>query len=457
MEMPHDLSYYYRQREGASTLPRTFQSTELLTPLQSPQRITVSPERYQQYLQNSPAQPKLPWGREREYGGMGPLSLPANHRPKAEPPPFVAKGHLHYGYGGDPWSRQIPVEQYYDLTQLRRSSVRLNDDLLPKPPSAVVNMKQIQLAFPAEHPYSSHISRFAMFPDFRPPDNPNSTQPPPVHTPTKGYPTTILKKARGDPYRHEVTCIPIGYPTSALNWPGEHQYYHKEKHLLEGSNAHLLQGEHPLGVQKQKGDYSLTGFPQNAIQSSDNTLAHQSSQGKEKKRKDGEQGPYCEDNASRWDHLQIQGQPPLPGQYLDQMRDSKGQKAPDFRKITDTELTDALYKRQLTARPRSPTLLEAKSSQESNISKPEKVHHPWNAEKGQGVPTVPLPMEVSAGTAQAPRPRTTPLPRRALYSKSEAHRRLHQAFPDKTKNLNENIHSGRRHTFFGFNSYYFHN
>lgn len=48
---------------------------------------------------------RLPWGREREYGGIGAVSLPSDHRPKTEPPPLEAKGHKHFGYGGDPWPR----------------------------------------------------------------------------------------------------------------------------------------------------------------------------------------------------------------------------------------------------------------------------------------------------------------------------------------------------------------
>ncbi|KAJ1100363.1 hypothetical protein NDU88_005449 [Pleurodeles waltl] len=229
------MPYYYREREGADTLSRTLQSTELLTPLDLPPRPTVSPERYGEYLQNTPANPRLPWGREREYGGIGTVSLPDDHRPKREPPPAVAKGHKHYGYGGDPCLGGTPVEAYYDLTQLKRSAVRPSDDLLPKPPDASMTVNQIYQKFPAEHPYQSHISKYAMFPSYRSPDDPDTgvraSSAPPLHphTPASSYDAVVLRKTSGNPCRHEVIKIPFDSLRKSLHWPGQHGYFHIPK------------------------------------------------------------------------------------------------------------------------------------------------------------------------------------------------------------------------------------
>nr|XP_014339457.1 PREDICTED: uncharacterized protein LOC106701943 [Latimeria chalumnae] len=54
-------------------------------------------------------------------------------------------------------------------------------------------------------------------------------------------------------------------------------------------------------------------------------------------------------------------------------------------------------------------------------------------------------------------PQTTLSELQDSFSKSEAHKQFHEITREETKDLRDNIHSGRRHTFFGFNSYYFHN
>ncbi|XP_066440683.1 sperm-associated microtubule inner protein 4 isoform X2 [Eleutherodactylus coqui] len=230
MAVQYDLSYYYRQNEGAQELSPTLQSSELWTPQQVPQRPTTSPERYHEYLSSTPVILRLPWGREREYGGVGAVSLPADHRPKTEPPPQEAKGHKHYGYGGDPWPRGLPIEQFYHLTKLKKSAVRASDDLYPKPPDASISDKQICEDFPAEHPYYSHISKYAVFPNFTPSEEP-SRCPTPLHpqTPASGYPTVVLRKTKGNPYRHEIVTITSDAPKLPLTWPGQRGYYHLPK------------------------------------------------------------------------------------------------------------------------------------------------------------------------------------------------------------------------------------
>ncbi|XP_063778079.1 sperm-associated microtubule inner protein 4 [Pseudophryne corroboree] len=239
MEVQYNLSHYYRQNEGAQFLSPTLQSSELLTPLQPLQRPTVSPERYHEYLVSTPVLSRVPWGREREYGGIGAVSLPPDHRPKSEPPPLEAKGHRHYGYGGDPWPCVVPMQQNYNITKLKKSAVRISDDLYPKPPAASISDKQIYADFPAEHPYHSHISKFAVFPSFRPTEEPvRSATPLHPHAPSCAYPAIILKKTKGHPYRHEIISLPSDSQKVPMTWPGQQGYNHVPKFNHENNQIY---------------------------------------------------------------------------------------------------------------------------------------------------------------------------------------------------------------------------
>uniref|UniRef100_A0A4X2LLB7 Uncharacterized protein n=1 Tax=Vombatus ursinus TaxID=29139 RepID=A0A4X2LLB7_VOMUR len=224
MEVCHDLPYYYGQLEGSDILSKTMASNEIHTPLQVPARITASEDRYQDFRQSNPV-PKVPWGTEREYGAMVPISVPEEHRPKPEPPRFFGKGHKHYGFGGDPWPRGIPIQQFYHLTQNKKSNLYDNDSL------------PLCVGFPVGHPYQTHISRCAMFPTFTSPKDINTSlvasvqQPFPATMPAGPYETTVLKKTKGNPYRHENLDFPSDSRKKALHWPGQHVYYDLPKHI----------------------------------------------------------------------------------------------------------------------------------------------------------------------------------------------------------------------------------
>ncbi|XP_076977528.1 sperm-associated microtubule inner protein 4 [Tamandua tetradactyla] len=227
MEIIHGRPYCCRELEGADILSNTFCSNELHTPLQTTVRPTASDDRYQE-LRESFQQYRLPWGAEREYGGMMPISLPKEHRPKCEPPRVMGKGHQHYGFGGEIWPRKLPIEQFYYLTQNKKSDIYGNDSLIPKPPNSTV--QEICYPYPVEHPYHTHISRGAMFPTFTSPKDlytgikARSQQPFPPTVPTKAYDTVILK-TRGNPYRYELVDFPSDSKKKALNWPGQGVYY----------------------------------------------------------------------------------------------------------------------------------------------------------------------------------------------------------------------------------------
>uniref|UniRef100_A0A8C9X6Y4 Uncharacterized protein n=1 Tax=Sander lucioperca TaxID=283035 RepID=A0A8C9X6Y4_SANLU len=90
--------------------------------------------------------------------------------------------------------------------------------------------KMIKIATPKEHPYSSHISKFAMFPSFSSPDDPKTgvraaSQPflnPLI--PNSAPDITLLSKTIGSPYRHEVLETTINTRKKAVMWTGEHGF-----------------------------------------------------------------------------------------------------------------------------------------------------------------------------------------------------------------------------------------
>ncbi|XP_025728832.1 sperm-associated microtubule inner protein 4 isoform X1 [Callorhinus ursinus] len=227
MEVIHGRPYCCRELEGADILSNTFYSNELHTPLQTTVRPTASEDRYQE-LRESLQQCRHRWGADREYGGIMPISLPEEHRQKCEPPHVMGKGHQHYGFGGETWPRKLPIEQFYYLTQNKKSGIYGNDSLMPKPPNSTVG--EICCSYPIEHPYHTHISRGAMFPTFTSPKDlytgikARSQQPFPPTVPTKAYDTMILK-TRGNPYRYELLDLPMDSKKKALIWPGQDIYY----------------------------------------------------------------------------------------------------------------------------------------------------------------------------------------------------------------------------------------
>ncbi|XP_072431205.1 sperm-associated microtubule inner protein 4 [Chiloscyllium punctatum] len=219
-----DPFQHYRQTEGHSILRPTFQSSEQITPAQF-DRPTVSAARYGQYLETAPKVPRTPWGVEREYGGAGIMNLPDTFRARIEPPVLMGKGHRHFGFGGYVLPSDVVIDQYYDLTQLKKSQLRATDQLIPSSAELALNQKQIRAPFPTEHPYFSHISKFAVFPDFISASDPHTGtragQLLPINPdmPAKSYDVIVAKKIKGFPYRFETQEIPI--TPKGLAWPGQ--------------------------------------------------------------------------------------------------------------------------------------------------------------------------------------------------------------------------------------------
>ncbi|KAL7393430.1 hypothetical protein ABVT39_010765 [Epinephelus coioides] len=135
-------------------------------------------------------------------------------------PPHI-NGYYHSGYGGAITSEHVNSQQRYNNTGRNKSKVRLNDQL----------DKMIKIATLKEHPYSSHISKFAMFPSFHPPDDPDTGVRAASQTflhplvPNSAPDVTLLSKTIGSPYRHEVLRTPMKTRKKAVMWPGEHGFF----------------------------------------------------------------------------------------------------------------------------------------------------------------------------------------------------------------------------------------
>ncbi|KAM3613890.1 uncharacterized protein V6R79_006664 [Siganus canaliculatus] len=85
----------------------------------------------------------------------------------------------------------------------------------------------IKISNPKEHPYSSHISKFAVFPSFRSPDDPetgvraSSQTFPNQLMPSSAPAVTVLSKTIGGPYRHELLESAMGNRKKPCGWAGE--------------------------------------------------------------------------------------------------------------------------------------------------------------------------------------------------------------------------------------------
>ncbi|XP_055974569.1 sperm-associated microtubule inner protein 4 [Sorex fumeus] len=226
MEVIHRRPHCCRELEGADALSNNFYSNQVHTPYQTTTRPTASHDRYQE-LRDLHHRCKYPWGNEKEYGRLIPISLPEERKSKYVP--HYIKGHQHFGYGGDNWQRKHPLDQCYYVTKNKKSDAFENDSLLPKPPNSTV--EEICSPYPMEHPYHTHISRGAMFPTFTSPKDQytglkaRNRLPFPPTIPTKHYDTTKIMKTRGNPYRYEQIEYPMDSKKRALTWPGQNAYY----------------------------------------------------------------------------------------------------------------------------------------------------------------------------------------------------------------------------------------
>ncbi|KAK6969931.1 hypothetical protein BgiMline_025547 [Biomphalaria glabrata] len=128
----------------------------------------------------------------------------------------------------------FPLEHHYQLTSLKLSAVRDNDELIPRPQSVNVIEKAINKPFPAEHPFASHIEKFALIPKFDSPQDPKRgvaarRKPISNEMPANPYDTIVVKKTKGFPYREEIQFLPSDTNKDPLYWQGEHFFDQQSK------------------------------------------------------------------------------------------------------------------------------------------------------------------------------------------------------------------------------------
>uniref|UniRef100_A0A8C3VKT2 Sperm microtubule inner protein 4 n=1 Tax=Catagonus wagneri TaxID=51154 RepID=A0A8C3VKT2_9CETA len=584
MEVIHGRPYCCRELEGADMSSDTFYSNELHTPLQTVARPTASEDRYQE-LRESLQGCRLPWGAERKYGGMIPISLPEEHRLRREPPRIMGHGHQHYRFGGETWPRKLPIEQFYYLSQNKKSDVYGNNSLLPKPPNSTVG--EICSLYPIEHPYHTHISRGAMFPTFTSPKDvytsvkARAQQPFPPTVPTKAYDTTVLK-TRGNPYRYELLDFPMDSKKKALVWPGQGVYYDfpkcveknkpvfypkppktfapnsslnswdpsnslKEANIqrnLERShwitsynhdftglgpmNPLELDDYHEKEVAELTGQIGFDPEPQEKFHPAlkptrplEGRIARLIQNRRPLEPVVQQRPPSCPDCTPRvlctfhtfvpssTEMMALSNNMPAGVMLKNQKIEDKIKEEQSllstcalpscyptkdlantydvkpFPKITDTKKTEDLYWRQLSLKPQpipycnpeyyipyehlnqydmcqnpvslsKPGILQNKLDSEAFhfehfLSKPEQL--PLSVENDEETRPI-LGWIPGAGVAK---PKTDLLKLKNSFSKSGAQKRFHESILEDQKDLRDKVHSGKKHQFYGHNSYYFYN
>jgi len=125
-----------------------------------------------------------------------------------------------------PFPRGIPIQQYYDLTILKKSNLRRNDELVPSPEKSQMGKIQIPLGFPAEHPYSSHMAKFQVFPSLESRDGHRKgklavTMHPtlPPTAPASAPNPSVQEKTKGNFDRREVVSVQKESERKPLTWP----------------------------------------------------------------------------------------------------------------------------------------------------------------------------------------------------------------------------------------------
>uniref|UniRef100_A0A669PCH7 Chromosome 7 open reading frame 31 n=1 Tax=Phasianus colchicus TaxID=9054 RepID=A0A669PCH7_PHACC len=445
---------------------------------------------------------KLPGGTEREHGGTVLPVLPKDHRS----PCTLVRGHLHFGSDVFPWPRGLPIEQYYDVTLLKKSDVRMNDDL------------PLSLPFPTSHPYQTHISRYAMFPDFRSPEDrdtgtdASSCQPFHSNIPCKAFDMVVLRKTRGNPYRHEVVGTPFDSLKEALCCSRQHaclqlpkfseekdQIYYPNPSKIVAPNSTFRELEHKVSsrtsniLQNLERAQWITTYNRNFTgKHFKETFVSSLSQVRplggrtvrllqgRRPRESVLQGQHC---------CHEQAKPPQVSQQKDHYLDA-GLPISTFQKIIDRKQAEALSQGQFSGRPELQSLPESAHSlswedlktkhldqhtiwanplseavlpQDGNREESKIVLHKlWNQEASEPawrpedrLREVALPEWIPG--SEVARRQTVLLELQDSFSKTAAQKRFHDSINGETKDLRDNINEGRRHEFYGFNAFYFHN
>nr|XP_055068010.1 uncharacterized protein C7orf31 isoform X1 [Misgurnus anguillicaudatus] len=461
--------------------------------------------------------------------------------------PAIIKGHRHFSYGGAMLPESVTIEQNYDLTPTKKSNLRLNDQLLPKPTDIDMSKRMIKSVIPKEHPYQSHISRYAMFPSYESPDDHHtgvraaSTLPLNPLLPSSAPAVTVLHKTKGSPYRQEILNVPMATRGEGMVWPGQCGFQNPSKGETQVMNPKPLKKVYSNATRRNR-NITLSERSANMLRNLEK--AHWLTSYQLHYTGTGPTNPIKLDDFNEKTIAMLTGEMnPLTTQLMERSvptfipsRPLEGRKTRDYQYRHALESTYApsqfpparscspdlgltpphkftplgveVRKQNITVHKsaqgkdhvphnlvsdacKTEQVTESNQSYEDARSGPVSGSTPGHCEickKGMCLCRTELHVRERHQTTKSqiekeneylsknlrPRsfkeagkkslhnwsdlqPRCTLLELQDSFSKSEAHRRLHETTKGSKTDLRDNHHAGRKHTFCGFNSYYFHN
>uniref|UniRef100_A0A669PFF1 Chromosome 7 open reading frame 31 n=1 Tax=Phasianus colchicus TaxID=9054 RepID=A0A669PFF1_PHACC len=411
------------------------------------------------------------------------------------------------------------------------------------------NSRPLSLPFPTSHPYQTHISRYAMFPDFRSPEDrdtgtdASSCQPFHSNIPCKAFDMVVLRKTRGNPYRHEVVGTPFDSLKEALCCSRQHaclqlpkfseekdQIYYPNPSKIVAPNSTFRELEHKVSsrtsniLQNLERAQWITTYNRNFTgRGPMNPLILDDYYMKAVGRLTGELGTDVELVSTAFTQNQMLSPQLISTRVLpdstvrtkrslshhlnasfntindeymlkscvpkDHYLDA-GLPISTFQKIIDRKQAEALSQGQFSGRPELQSLPESAHSlswedlktkhldqhtiwanplseavlpQDGNREESKIVLHKlWNQEASEPawrpedrLREVALPEWIPG--SEVARRQTVLLELQDSFSKTAAQKRFHDSINGETKDLRDNINEGRRHEFYGFNAFYFHN
>ncbi|KAK1795255.1 hypothetical protein P4O66_010429, partial [Electrophorus voltai] len=280
---------------------------------------------------------------------------------------------------------------------------------IPKPTDINIGEKLINISIQREHPYQSHISRCAMFPTYRSPDDPDRgvrvacKLPLDPLLPAGAPHVTLLKKTKGAPYRHELLDVPMATRRNVTTWPGQNGFQNHSA-LSAPQYAKPVKGETQMFYPKAP----KTLCPNPSLRTRSATLSARTASVLRNLEK------------ARW----------ISSYQLHHT--GMGPAKPDARGPVRSQRDFSNCSNRLYVAGKNPL-------------EPSQLAPPTAGSDGR-----------NAGTGLF-RSQCVLLELQDTFSRTEAHRRLHKSVQSNTLNLQDNHHTGRKHSFYGFNSYYFHN
>nr|XP_023658435.1 uncharacterized protein C7orf31 homolog isoform X1 [Paramormyrops kingsleyae] len=374
--------------------------------------------------------------------------------------------------------RDVNIPQYHDMTSTKKSNVRINDQLIPDPTKINICEKVITDTTQRHHPYQSHVSQFAMFPNFCFPVDPDTDVQAAARSrlnplvPARIPKMTVLSKTKGAPYRHEVLEGPSDNRTHVLTCPEQQGFHHlrpdegqkfyptapkamcpnkslcpREFTLCEQTGKLLQNLERSFRVTSYQRDFTGCGSmnPRKLDDFHERTVT-------------GETTPYSLQLVNRDSTRTGQAR----GTGSTQTTGSESEHVRNIPPVSSRmECRDSPYSKKQTyaldnhsfgsIQPASATAALARVSKavqgSGSAADQETCGQPCSS------PISPSRRLRISHTGS----KSVLLDLQDSFSKTEAHRRSHQVLHSSPLDLQDNVWKGRQHYFYGFNSYYFRN